>query len=331
MAGEARRTSAESSQRIEYVQLDGLVAMKISKHCHEEAGGVTDFAQGVLLGMVDNRCVEVTNCFPCPRHGDEEEYDEQEYQMEVLRQMRTVNLDHMIVGFYQSAPFGSFFTRPLFESQFSYQDNIEESILLVYDPIKAQKGFLSLRAFRLTEAAFKLCREGEYTLDSFKNNKCSYSELFEEIPVQIRNSHLMNLLQCELSEMVPSHVGKQFLDMSTAFSLERQLQATMECVDTLNQETNKMLNYQRQVMRHAQQKQVALAKRSQENQLRKQRDEPLLPEDEIHKAFKPIPMPPRLDSVLLAGQVESHCDQLSKFSTQNLAKLFMSNALQKKD
>ena len=84
-------------------------------------------------------------------------------------------------------------------------------------------------------------------------------------------------------------------------------------------------------MRHAQQKQVALAKRSQENQLRKQRDEPLLPEDEIHKAFKPIPMPPRLDSVLLAGQIESHCDQLSKFSTQNLAKLFMSNALQKKD
>ena len=72
MAGEIRRSSAESNPRIEYVQVEGLVATKISKHCHEEAGGVTDFAQGVLLGMVDNRCVEITNCFPCPRHGDEE-------------------------------------------------------------------------------------------------------------------------------------------------------------------------------------------------------------------------------------------------------------------
>lgn len=150
----------------------------------------------------------------------------------------------------QASPFGSFFNRPLLESQFSYQENIEESILLIYDPIKAQRGFFSLRAFRLTEAAFALCREGEYTLDSFKNCKCSYSDLFDEIPVRIRNSHLINLLQCELDELVPSHspAGKQFLDMSTAFSLERQLQATMECVDNLNQETSKLLNHQRQVL-----------------------------------------------------------------------------------
>ncbi|XP_022668882.1 eukaryotic translation initiation factor 3 subunit H-like [Varroa jacobsoni] len=338
MASQSRRAGPgglleTGSARIEYVQVDGLVAMKIARHSHEEAGGLMDFAQGVLLGMVDGRGVEVTNCFPYPRHGDEEEYEESEYQMEMLRQMRAVNIDHLTVGWYQASPFGSFFTRPLLESQFSYQENIEESILLVYDPIKAQRGFFSLRAFRLTEAAFALCRDGEYTLDSFKNCKCSYSDLFEEIPVRIRNSHLINLLQCELEELVPSHApaGKQFLDMSTAFSLERQLQATMECVDNLNQETNKLLNHQRQVMRQQQQKTLALAKRAQENAMRKQRNEPPLPDDDIHKQYKPILAPARLDSVLLAGQVEAHCNQMAKFSTQNLAKLFMSDALQKKD
>jgi len=328
---DSRRALLDQHAKIDKVQVDGLVMMKIAKHCHEESGGMLgDTAQGVLLGLIDNRTVEVTNCFPYPRHPEEEESDEQRYQMEMLRQMRHVNIDHFNVGWYQSSPFGSFYTRPLLESQYGYQENIAESIGLIYDPVKAQKGFTCLRAFRLTEEALNLCRDAEYTLDSFKNNKCSYSELFEEIPVTIRNSHLMNMLLCELSDLVPSHAGKQFLDMSTAFSLERQLQATMECVDNLNQETNKMINHQRQAMRMQQQKQVALAKRNQENQLRKQRDEVVLPEDDIHKQFKPIPAPPRLDAVLLAGQIEAHCNQMSKFSSQNLAKLFMSNALQGK-
>lgn len=77
MASQSRRTGPgglleSGAARIEYVQVDGLVAMKIARHSHEEAGGLMDFAQGVLLGMVDGRGVEVTNCFPYPRHGDEE-------------------------------------------------------------------------------------------------------------------------------------------------------------------------------------------------------------------------------------------------------------------
>lgn len=54
------------------------MVLKIIKHCHEEGAGVTDVAQGVLLGLgVDNR-LEITNCFPYPRHTDEEDFDESE-------------------------------------------------------------------------------------------------------------------------------------------------------------------------------------------------------------------------------------------------------------
>lgn len=60
-----------------------------------------------------------------------------------------------------------------------------------------------------------------------------------------------------------------------------------------------------QVARQQQQKAIALAKRSQENQQRKTRGEPPLPDDDIHKQFKPLIAPARLDSVLLAGQVRS--------------------------
>lgn len=329
MASSRDRRHTETESPVDYVQVDGLVVLKIIKHCSEEAGGLLDVAQGVLLGLINNNCVEITNCFPIPpRHAEEEEADDLEYQMEMMRQMRHVNVDHLHVGWYQSSNFGSFSNRPLLESQFGYQTNITESVVLIYDPVRTTRGFLSLRAFRLTDPAMKLLGDNEFSADSFKAARCSFENMFEEIPVVIRNSHLVNILLCELTESTPVDVGKQLLDMSTAFVLEKNLQAMMGCVDALNQETNKFINYQRQVMRQQQQKAQFLQKRAQENSTRIQKGEPPLPEEDINKLFKPIPAPSRLESVLHCGQINSYCQQVAQFSTQNLGKLFMAEALQ---
>jgi len=43
-----------------------------------------------------------------------------------------VNIDHLHVGWYQSTFYGSFVSRALLDSQFSYQHAIEESIVLIY-------------------------------------------------------------------------------------------------------------------------------------------------------------------------------------------------------
>uniref|UniRef100_A0A224ZAH7 Eukaryotic translation initiation factor 3 subunit H n=1 Tax=Rhipicephalus zambeziensis TaxID=60191 RepID=A0A224ZAH7_9ACAR len=324
-----RRHTAETESAVDYVQVDGLVVLKIIKHCSEEAGGLLDVAQGVLLGLINSNFVEITNCFPIPpRHAEEEEVDDMEYQMEMMRQMRHVNVDHLHVGWYQSSNFGSYSNRTLLESQFGYQTNITESVVLIYDPIRTTKGFLSLRAFRLSQPAMKLLASNDFSAEQFKNARCSFENMFEEIPVVIRNSHLVNILLCELSDTTPVDVGKQLLDMSTAFVFEKNLQAMMMCVDALNQETNKFINYQRQVMRQQQQKQQYLQKRAQENSARAQKGEPPLPEEDINKLFKPIPTPSRLESVLHCGQVNSYCQQVSQFATQNLGKLFMAEALQ---
>ena len=52
------------------------VVLKIVKHCQEEGSGGTDLVQGVLLGLVEGNRLEVTNCFPFPRHAEEEDFDE---------------------------------------------------------------------------------------------------------------------------------------------------------------------------------------------------------------------------------------------------------------
>lgn len=45
--------------------------MKMIKHCHEEGSGAVDMAQGALLGLVVDKRLEITNCFPFPKHSDE--------------------------------------------------------------------------------------------------------------------------------------------------------------------------------------------------------------------------------------------------------------------
>ena len=49
------------------------VALKIVKHCHEEGAG--EIAQGVLLGLLVDKKLEITNCFPHPR-AEEDDFDE---------------------------------------------------------------------------------------------------------------------------------------------------------------------------------------------------------------------------------------------------------------
>ena len=138
--GKGKGVSGDSA--VKQVQIDGLVVLKIIKHYQEEGQG-TEVVQRVLLGLVVDR-LEITNCFPFPQHTeDDADFDEVQYQMEMMQSLHHVNIDHLHVGWYQSTYYGSFVTRALLDSQFSYQHAIEESVVLIYDPIKTAQGSLT--------------------------------------------------------------------------------------------------------------------------------------------------------------------------------------------
>lgn len=50
----------------------------------------------------------------------------------MMRHLRSVNIDHLHVGWYQSTYLGAFVNKNLLESQYSYQNSISESVVLVY-------------------------------------------------------------------------------------------------------------------------------------------------------------------------------------------------------
>lgn len=301
--------------------------MKIVKHCHEESTSNMDVAQGALLGLVVDNCLEITNCFPFPKQPDEN-LDEDEYQLAMMRRLRRVNVDHFHVGWYQSADVGNFLSLPLLESQYHYQTSIEESVVVIYDTQKSSRGFLSLKAYRLTPQAIEMYKEGEFTPEALLKLKVGYENLFTEIPVVIKNSPLTNIMMSELAEMIPEEEGSKFLDLGTATVLEGQLRCLMDRVDELNQEAIKFNRHQQLVSRQQQEKHKYLTKRAQENAARAAKDEPPLPEEDINKLFRPQPVPPRLQPMLTAGQINTYSQHISQFCSQSLAKLYITQALQ---
>jgi hypothetical protein len=49
-----------------------------------------------------------------------------------LKTFRHLNIDHLIVGWYQSSLFGKFVNKSFIEDNYSYQQEIQHSIVIVY-------------------------------------------------------------------------------------------------------------------------------------------------------------------------------------------------------
>jgi translation initiation factor 3 subunit H len=150
------------------VQVDGLVALKIIKHCKE---CMPALVTGQLLGLDIGSILEVTNCFPFPGRGGEEddevEADGANYQLEMMRCLREVNVDNNTVGWYQSTYMGSFQTVELIETFLNYQENIKRCVCIIYDPLRSSQGVLALKALKLTESFMDL-----YKSQNFTGEKC---------------------------------------------------------------------------------------------------------------------------------------------------------------
>uniref|UniRef100_A0A6G1SI41 Eukaryotic translation initiation factor 3 subunit H n=1 Tax=Aceria tosichella TaxID=561515 RepID=A0A6G1SI41_9ACAR len=301
----------------EMVEMSGLVAMKIIKHCQEESHAAD--VQGVILGMLNmqTKRLEVTNCYPVPRHTDDDDTDD-DYGLLMMKHLRNVNVDQLHVGWYQCSPFGSSLNKlESVDLQHMNQNAVEESVTIMYDPIRTQRGFLSLRAYRLTSVALALCKEGEFTIETLQKHNMSFDKFFEEIPIVIKNSSLTNLLVCEMQKHLAPDEGKQFLDMGTITSLEKSAYSLTKCVE----EATRWAHYQRNLL--AKQQQV-----QRDNANRVARGEPPLTEEEVNKIVRPVAPLQRLEASLNYSQTLNYCEQSSTLATETIAKNFLYRSLQ---
>ena len=168
----------------ERIELDGLVLLKIVKHCTE---ALPKIVYGSILGLEVEDKLEVTNCYPVPADAGEQ------YQIDMMHKYREVNVDNNCVGWYQSMYLGTMFTSEMVDFQFKYQnteDISDNSVVIMYDHSASQQGNLVLKAFRLTEAFVQQKKDK-------KNKFTKPSDILEEIPVKIKNvGHAAAFARC---------------------------------------------------------------------------------------------------------------------------------------
>lgn len=351
----------ENNVPLSSVQVDALAVMKIVKHCRESFPSPVT---GHLLGLDVEETLEIANCFPLPTSKNAEDIGENpdaEYQQDMMRCLKEVNVDNNTVGWYQSTRLGSFVTQGLVETQFNYQKKLSnKAVVLIHDVTRSSMGNLSLRAFRLSESFMKAYEDGKFTAKALDDFRLSHVGLFEELPVRVKNSHLVSALLAELEDVpAPSRASvARFtagsnttasaaavsalssagggllpnydnLDLSFDPYLEQNLEALMEGVEDYNAEQGKIQYLQRQAGRDRNRLQYELEKRREENAARVAAGQEPIPEDDILATRKVGTDPSRLDSLLIASQIDGYCKQLNQFAGPALSKLFVAGELQK--
>lgn len=178
-----------------------------------------------------------------------------------------------------------------------------------------------------------LYKEGKFTLDSLASaNMFSNCDIFQELPVRVRNSQLSSALLLELQDecgIDASASNFSRLELHTNPFLEKQMQLLIECIDDLQQESNKLQHHERNIQRQKAAQVQYMQKKKLEAQLRSLRGEEALPEEDLGQIslFKMMPQPSRLESLLITNQMQAYCKQVNQFTGQSFAKLFLMQSL----
>ncbi|KAH9649394.1 eukaryotic translation initiation factor 3 subunit H [Citrus sinensis] len=314
----------EVAPPLRVVQIEGLVMLKIIKHCKEFSPALVT---GQLLGLDVGSVLEVTNCFPFPIQEEDEEIeaDGANYQLEMMRCLREVNVDNNTVGWYQSTMLGCFQTAELIETFLNYQENIRRCVCIIYDPSRSNQGALAFKALKLSDSFMDLYRSNNFTGEKLREKNLSWVDIFEEIPVKVSNSALISAFMTELEPDTPvTQCDYDRLQLSSSPFLERNMEFLIECMDDLSVEQQKFQFYYRSLTRQQAQQQSWLQKRRDENKARKAAgEEPLPEEDPSNPIFKPIPEPPRLESFLIANRIANYCNQINGVTGQSFSRLYL--------
>lgn len=305
------------------VQLDGLVLLKIIKHCQENK---TEIATGQLLGLDIGNKLEVTNSFPMPDDADDD------YRISMLKQLREVNVDNNVVGWYICSFLGSWMQQDILAEQFSYQQTIKSSIMIVYDAYSSTKGKLAIKAYRLTEGMMKLYAKGaEFTQTDFCNAGIEASNVVEEVPIKVHNSNLVHGFLYELREYKAMNCDFDRLNQSTNHHLTKNLAAMSQCIDEYISEQGKFQFHQRQISRQSKERNAYKQRIQAESDKRVAMGQDPLPEEDLSKnpLFKAIPEPQRFETYLISNQIRYHSNYITENTSKSFHKLYAMEAIMK--
>lgn len=288
----------EERPDIQKVEIDALVILQIMKHCKQNT---PQAVTGQLLGLDVDDTMQITHSFGYVQKGSEEASNQQDegeqYQIDMQRLLREVNVDANTVGWYQTTHLGQFFSNTVIETQYLFQREIPRSVLLVYDPLQAAIGKTSFKALRLTQNF--MTRHAELQGNIAALNDFPASEMFTEFPVYIHSPAIVEAFLVDWSLMDSTSTTQiESLDTENQVFLERNMQLLISALQDLAEEQQKLQNFERQAGRQQ-------------------------PDKGKGRGFRNQAPPRQLDTMILSQQIQNYCKQINEFSGDSFGKLFL--------
>jgi len=211
---EAQLANIESKEKtITQIKLEGMALLKIIRHC-DSAVVDSDSIFGTLCGLVDDNILEITDCFPV---SSDVGNDHVQYQADMLKIMGEMKRHNLPVGWYRCAFYNDFFADSKIPSiQHTWQMKFPSSVILVYDPLNTRHGRLALKAFRLKKPVMKILSSSQGQMCSAEilaQIGVSTHDVFEEVPIVLRNHHLIQAFLFELKQQGSINISGESLAM----------------------------------------------------------------------------------------------------------------------
>jgi len=329
----------EADAPVTSVKLEGLAALKIIKHCQES---LPTMVTGSLLGlMIEDGCLEITHAFPFPEPHDDNKgdivktadeaanvddeaaaLDGHEFQLEMMKMLREVNVDNNCVGWYQSMYLGTHSTSSLLENQLAYQADLSpNAVVILYDPMQTAHGTLVLKCYRLTDEAVQLRTTG-------RNNFIDPRNIFQEVPVTLKNPGLVRALLRDVGDGLHGPYGAESSGADTSFDrldlsanpyLEKHLEFLCNWVDDLAAEQYKFQHYTRSLRNNVDNRNAKGRKAKEELAAA------------IDEGWARNDAPKRMESLLMSNQIRTYCDQVEKFTGGGFGKLYLTKGLHEEE
>eukprot|EP00470_Lotharella_oceanica_P006338 CAMPEP_0170178378 /NCGR_PEP_ID=MMETSP0040_2-20121228/11839_1 /TAXON_ID=641309 /ORGANISM="Lotharella oceanica, Strain CCMP622" /LENGTH=314 /DNA_ID=CAMNT_0010421411 /DNA_START=17 /DNA_END=961 /DNA_ORIENTATION=+ len=294
----------QTEGQIDKVQIDGLALLKIIKHCDENKG---ESVNGQLLGLHVDSKLEVTNSFPgLPA---EEKADHEAFLDVMMKLLKQVNVDNNSVGWYQSAFIGEWIDNDIIRTHYNFQSKIPESVVLIYDPYTTTKGNLAVKTYRLTQKFMRFYKSKDFSHVNFAKHRIDSSDIFEEVPMKVHNSHLIHAFLYELQCKDKFSCTFDRLELTGDMLFKRNLDIMSNSIDDLLQDQNKFSFYQRQRVRA---------------QAARNRDKT---DGHDEGSKKNLPYLGRMDAYLTAQKITHYSKKVRTMVGQSMTKMFEVDAL----
>lgn len=306
------------------ISIQSSVLLSLIRHTSEN---YPSLFSGTLLGFEDDEgSIDISHAFPFPypdqyEGGSFKSRSGAKYQQEILDSLKGLGYGLEFQGWFQSTISGNFVTTQLVEGLAQQQLTNKNAFIIIHNMSSVGKE-IELKCLRLSENFIGAYLDGKWKSKELENNKLSFLNIFDEIPIQVHNQHLVDMY-LKTSNLTSSDDEFDVLKLSSNQNVTAKLlESLYSQVDSYNYDQNNFNYYQRQLQKEQSKISQWKQQRKLENLERAKKGEKELDSEEWRSIFKLPVEPSRFGNMLHSHAIDVLADDVLKRCDEELTKSF---------